>query len=213
MEEHPTQKPRPRIESLADLVFGLALSIGAIILVGNPPATPSALENDIITFAFNFIILISVWLNYTSVTSVLPLENRRTLVLNVAMLFAVSIEPFLFNLLRVSPSPASPSFQLFVTTSALYGLDICGMMAILGIFSLTLADEEKKLVPRDMLRKVKLQATNFLISSGFFLVSALPIFDELSVAHTYVRTDLWWGALVVAWARRSFFSLGKRRNS
>ena len=29
--------PRPRIETLADLIFGLSLSIGSIALIANPP--------------------------------------------------------------------------------------------------------------------------------------------------------------------------------
>jgi hypothetical protein len=79
LEKSQTQRPRPRIESLADLVFGLALSISAIILVGNRPTTSAGLFEDIMTFALNFLILVSVWLNYTRVTSVLPIENTRTM--------------------------------------------------------------------------------------------------------------------------------------
>lgn len=52
-------KPKPRIESLSDLIFGLALSIGAIALVSNPPSADLGLFRDIVTFAFNFLILIS----------------------------------------------------------------------------------------------------------------------------------------------------------
>ena len=29
--------PRPRIETLADLIFGLSLSMGSIALIANPP--------------------------------------------------------------------------------------------------------------------------------------------------------------------------------
>jgi len=39
----PGQRPRPRIESLTDLVFGLALSIGAITLISKQPAKPDDL--------------------------------------------------------------------------------------------------------------------------------------------------------------------------
>ncbi len=35
------RRPRPRIETLADLVFGLSLSIGAIGLIASAPTTQS----------------------------------------------------------------------------------------------------------------------------------------------------------------------------
>jgi len=59
LEEARNQRPRPRIESLSDLVFGLALSIGAIALVSSPPVTNAGLYRDIATFTFNFVVLIS----------------------------------------------------------------------------------------------------------------------------------------------------------
>ncbi len=62
-------RPRPRIESLSDMIFGLALSVGAITLVGNPPTTGGALYNDILAFDFGFLILISVWMRYTKIMS------------------------------------------------------------------------------------------------------------------------------------------------
>jgi uncharacterized membrane protein len=88
------------MESLSDLISGLALSMGAIALIGNPPTTVLGLYDDIFTFAFSFTILISVWMRYTRVMSVLPFENRRTIFLDILLLFSVSIEAFLFNILR-----------------------------------------------------------------------------------------------------------------
>ncbi|MGA8905521.1 MAG: hypothetical protein WB661_11010, partial [Candidatus Bathyarchaeia archaeon] len=61
--------PRPRIETLSDLVFGLALSIGALTLVGKPPSTPADIRSDVLGFGFSFIILISVWVRYTRIMS------------------------------------------------------------------------------------------------------------------------------------------------
>jgi len=92
--------PRPRIESLSDLIFGLALSIGAISLVSRVPATPSRMLIDISQFGFSFLILVSVWLGFTNIMSVLPLEDGTTVILNLVLLFLVSIEPYLFYLKR-----------------------------------------------------------------------------------------------------------------
>jgi hypothetical protein len=38
--------PRPRIEGLADLVFGLSLSLGALSLVVSPPSSNSEINSE-----------------------------------------------------------------------------------------------------------------------------------------------------------------------
>jgi uncharacterized membrane protein len=198
-----TSRPRPRIESLSDLIFGVALSIGAIALIGNPPTTISGLLNDILTFAFNFIILISVWMRYTRIMSVLPLENRRTITLNTILLFCVSIEPFLFNILRSNNSGTPVAQALIQVSSALYGLDLGVMMLVMGTFTVALADEERKLVPKEMTGQLRSEATTWLISGAIFLISSTPIFDAMVVDGSFVRFDLWLGALLVVWIRRA----------
>jgi uncharacterized membrane protein len=160
-------RPKPRIESLSDLIFGLALSIGAITLIGNVGAikTPADLIKDIVIFGFNFLILISVWMRYTKTMSALPLENRWTMSLNTALLFTVSIEPFLFNVLELG------SIEGFA--SEVYAGDLGVMMAILAGFNLILADEERKLIPKDLIKEFKIESVIMFIAAAFFLISIL----------------------------------------
>src|SRR6184192_2868949 len=91
------QHPRPRIQSLSDLIFGLALSIGALNLIASKPPDTPALLGNIATFGFSFLVLILVWFRYTEIMSVLSVETTRTRALNTIMLFLVAIEPYLFN--------------------------------------------------------------------------------------------------------------------
>ena len=109
--------------------------MGALTLVGsvNEIATTGELLNDIAVFGFSFLILISVWLRYTKIMSVLPLENRWVISLNTALLFTVSIEPFLFNVLQLDNVLSRDS------SSQVYAIDLGIMMMILGGFSLVLA--------------------------------------------------------------------------
>ncbi len=79
------------------MVFGLALSVGALALVSNPPTDSNELYTDIAIFGFSFLILIMVWFAYTRLMSVLVLEGRQTVALNTLLLFSVSIEPFLLE--------------------------------------------------------------------------------------------------------------------
>lgn len=195
-------RPRSRIESFSDLIFGLALSIGAIALIGSPAADVGALFNDVLGFAFNFLILISVWMRYTRVASVLPLQQRRNAILNTILLFTVSLEPFLFNTFRSGNTATPVQLSLFQVSSALYGIDLGTMMIIMGAFTTLLADEEKKLVPADMLRQLRRESVSWYVGATFFLVSAAPIFDSLTYGGSFVRTDLWLVALLVTWVRR-----------
>jgi hypothetical protein len=63
---------RLRIETLSDLVFGLALSIGSITLIEHIPVDAAHLINDVELFAFSFLIVVGIWLGYTRIIAVLP---------------------------------------------------------------------------------------------------------------------------------------------
>jgi uncharacterized membrane protein len=93
-ESESQVQPKPRIESLSDMVFGLALSVGAITLVGSPPSSTVELVSDLATFGFSFVILINIWINYTKIMSVLSLEDRLTISLNSLLLFVGRLSRF-----------------------------------------------------------------------------------------------------------------------
>jgi len=206
LEKEAGTRPRPRIESLSDLVFGLALSIGAFALVSSPPVDASGFYRDVFTFGFNFIVLISMWIRYTRIMSALPIETRRTIFLNTFLLFTVSLEPFIFNILRSGNSASLPAPSLYEAASSFFGVDVGAMMLIMGVFTLALADEEKKLVPKKMISRLRSEAGIWFTSSGIFLVSALPLFGKItfgpqSVSGLTIREYLWAAALLISWVR------------
>ena len=121
--------PKSRIESLSDLIFGLALSIGALILIGQSPSDFGQLIQSILFYAFSFLILISVWYGYTRTMSVLRIETASLVKLNILLLFLVSIEPFLFNQL------INPNSSLAENVSILYALDLGGLFVIQAILA------------------------------------------------------------------------------
>jgi hypothetical protein len=77
------------------------------------------------------------------------------------------------------------------------------MTLVMDVFTVALADEERRLVPREMIKRLRTEAVTWLLSAAVFLVSALPVLDKVYVDGTYPRTDLWVGALVVVRIRRS----------
>ncbi|MDA4117682.1 MAG: TMEM175 family protein [Thaumarchaeota archaeon] len=201
--EEGEAKPRPRIESLADLIFGLALSVGAISLVSSPPTDAAGIYNDLATFGFSFLILITMWIRYTRIMSVFPLESRRVVNLNIALLFCVSIEPFLFNLIRNTPAVTDPKAFLDAA-STLYSLDLGAMFGILGGFSLTLADVERKLIPKSLVRGYRIEGVSWFLCGLIFGISALPVFFSIKVGSDMmpIRYYLWVAPLLLIWASR-----------
>ena len=197
--------PQAPIKSLSDLVFGLALSIGTISLIVGVPRTAFDIGTDIAQFGFSFLILIFVWLSYTSIMSVLPLEDGNTIILNIVLLFLVSIEPYLFWLNATYASyvlKGAIGADLLNVASVLYAIDMAGLMLILALFTHQLASEEKRLVPRELLRKYKFVRNTLLVSAGIFAVTILPIFWSVLIMGTPIRFYVWLLPLIVSWLRR-----------
>jgi uncharacterized membrane protein len=186
--------PRPRIESLSDLIFGLALSIGAIELVASASAgaslTNGEVELAVAAFGFNFLILIGVWNRYTAITSVISVQTDLMARLNMLLLFLVAIEPYFFNL--VVTQTTSTSSLIAQSVSAYYALDIGSMNLVLGYFTHLLTTEEvKKLASKELIHRYKV-GRNILFGASFlFLVSAIPIFWYVQIYGFPLRIVLW----------------------
>lgn len=174
-------RPRPRIVTLADLVFGLALSIGALSLVGQPTTTTGQFFTALGLYALSFFILINVWRNYSATTSTMPSETGLTARLNYVLLFLVAIEPYLFDELFTGTG-SLPS-----TVSEVYSLDIGLMFMILAVFNNTLSHEEEGRAPKSMVPAYRRIRNSSIIVGAVFLVSALPLFDQVVLFSFVVR--------------------------
>ena len=211
-----SQPPRPRIQSLSDLVFGLALSISALTLIGQQPSNPQGFSFSLGLYGFSFLVLIGLWQMYSSVTSILPAETSVLVDLNVALLFLVSIEPYLFNEL-FSSKPG-----MLASVSAVYSIDLASMFLILTFFLLTLTTEDKHLLPSSLLGRYRLQRNFTLLAALVFMISIIPYFgDTIAVSivsggtpyYLSLRSVLWLIALVVSWSRRTIGSYERWRNA
>lgn len=216
-----SQVPRPRIESLSDLIFGLALSIGALTLFANPTSAQAAdptlvVLTDLSAFFYTFVMLILVWIRYTALVPYLPVESPRTLRLNITMLFLVAIEPYLFNQIFGVNHPAWTSpLGLFVTS--LFALDFGGLLAILAAFDHLALRQTVVKVPDDRRNVFRFQRTSQAVGGAFFLLSAVPWFGTTEVGGTSLRLYLWLVPLFLVglWRRSAAFStwIGKRRGA
>jgi uncharacterized membrane protein len=188
--------PRPRVQTLSDMIFGLALSIGALSLISEKPADFLDLVNSLAGFGFAFAILAVIWVRFTKVVSVLRIETGWMLRVNLLMLFFVSVEPYLFNLLT------TPGQLDSGVASSVYAVDIGSIFLILAFFANELTREEKKLIPKELLREYRLERNSRIITALLFYVSVLPIFWSLAVFGIELRYILWLGGLATWVAKR-----------
>ncbi|MGD0424585.1 MAG: TMEM175 family protein [Candidatus Bathyarchaeia archaeon] len=203
-ENSKERRPRPRIEGLSDLVFGLSLSLASISLIVSPPNSPSEVNNHILAFVFAFILLITAWINYTSSMSVLPLETRTVTVLNVIMLMSVALVPFLLNVIELPNLSLTPVENLVIRdyASMLFAVNLAALMAVLGLFSHILAKEEAKLIAPDLVARYRTSRNLTLMLAGFMLLTAAPIFGTYMILGYPIRLYVWYAPIIVYWIRR-----------
>ena len=196
--------PKSRLQSLSDLIFGLALSIGAFSLINAAPSSPGQILPNILAFGFSFLILMTVWIRYTRMAAVLPFETAGTVYLNVLMLFFVAIEPYLFNLL-FSASISNSAANL---TSTYYAIDLGGIFFCLAYLTQSLTDEGKGLVPLQKIKYFRAARNMEVASALVFLVSTLPILWTAAVFGLPLRICLW--VFLLAFGRIGIRIFGSR---
>jgi uncharacterized membrane protein len=185
-----------RIENLSDLVFGLALSIGSIILISKLPQSPGDLISSVALFGFSFLIVISIWSGYTRTMAVLNSEVRGAFLLNIALLFCVAIEPYLFYVLQLQSTIGFLDFA-----SSVYAVDVGAMMFILaGLIYLVLHQERagmSKGLPQSMLTRLRSIRIAEVTNGVIFIFSALPFVWLPDMFGSYIRFDLWYVSFAV----------------
>jgi uncharacterized membrane protein len=200
-------RPRPRILNLSDLVFGLALSIGALSLVGQQATTTSQFFTSLGLYALSFFILLSVWRSYSLTTSTMPTETAMTTRLHYILLFLVAIEPYLFGELFTGTG-SLPS-----NVSEVYALDIGSMFLILAVFNHLLSKEQEKVAPTDLLHRYRRTRNSNMLVGAIFVVSAVPLLDTVILFSFVIRgltqdftlrTTLWLVGMVLGLSARLF---------
>ncbi len=176
-EERPRRRPRPRLESLSDLIYGLSLSIGAISLVitNAQSSTVSDINRNVLEFLFVFLLLITSWIIYTSDMSVLPIETRLVTFLNVVLLILVAIFPYLFDQVVSTFNP--DSVQEYA--SILFTADLAGTLVIMASFAHIIAREEEHLVDGEIMIRFRTARNRMSVLTVVVLLSLAAPWDWL----------------------------------
>jgi uncharacterized membrane protein len=203
-KEDPPHRIKVRIESLSDLVFGLALSIGSLEFLSSPARDPVGLGTNLVYFGFSFFILVFTWLGYSRTMTVLPRETESSLYLNLVLLFLTAIEPYLFYVLVTSPT--NPDADI---ASTVYALNVSGLFLVQAALGRMVVTQDKQNKIRNERTLDPVIITRFksivlaeIIVAASFLVSTLPVFWGIHTPLGQARFIFWWSAFVVFFLRR-----------
>jgi len=191
------RRPRPRIESLADLIFGLSLAIDSIALLPTAATTPDDMNRRILIFAFAFLFLITAWLIYTTYMSVLPSDSSTVTFLNVALLLLVALIPYLLNNVVIG-DPAIRDYS-----SGLFTLDLFGILVILAFFAHIISIEENRMVAKDLAKLFRNGRNRMAVLAVLMAVSFAPPFGQWTLLGVQVRILLWTAPLISYWLGRA----------
>jgi hypothetical protein len=194
-----SRHPRPPIESLSDLIYGLSLSIGAISLVitNGQASRTTDINLNILEFLSVFLILITSWIIYTGDMSVLPVETRLVTFLNIVLLMLVAIIPYLFDQV-VSNSNPSPVQDY---ASVLFTADHALTIMIMAVFAHIIAQEEKQLIDGEIMIRFRRSRNILFILSGIVLVSLAAPWNLLFL-QVHVRILIWFAPIIMFWFNR-----------
>jgi len=194
------RRPRPRIESLSDLIYGLSLSIGAIGLVVNSVQSSGIgdINRNIIDFIFVFLILVTSWIVYTETTSVLPIGTRPVTSLNIVLLVLVAIMPYLFE------QAISQSNTAIVQNyaSSLFALDVSGQILIASAFAHVVTLEERRLAIEAGVAAGFRRSRNLLFFVALVVLVGLGVPWDWLLLQVHVRMLMCFVPIIVFWANR-----------
>jgi len=199
--EHERMKRRNRVrlapDSFSDIIFGLALSIGSLILVQHQVPNWQSFVSNILLFGFSFAAIAMVWLSFSSTIRYLSTQTPSVILLNLLLFFCVVLEPYLFYTLMNSNG------QLLIVTSDVFALDMGFMFFVLGTLSLIVAKRARRSHPnyhsndlevlQQMIYPRYILAALFLLSVDPFLWVSTPFASPFD----HLRFVLWTSSMAV----------------
>ena len=190
---------------MADLIFGLSLAIGSIALIGNAPASADEINSHILAFVFTFLILITCWLIYTTNMSVLPVETRAIMFLNVALLLLVAVVPYLLNSVELVNSSLTldQASRIRNYSSTLFALDLAGILVILATFAHIISLEEKKLVAPELAALFRNGRNRMAVLAVLMAITIAPQFWAWNWFGVPLRLYAWYVPLASYWVGRA----------
>lgn len=182
---------KKKIEDLSNLIFGLALTLGAITLVKPEQDSLFALATTLVQFGLSFAIILWIWRIYNALVPEQDMQKKGRLTLNVVLLFLVVVEPFL---LSVSSTYSSGRTA--------YSIDLGIALLILALFTHFAIDESDLAPDEAAKRRWRANRSVTLFCSALFFFSLVPQF-LLDKNGANIQSAMWLAALLIGVAGRS----------
>jgi hypothetical protein len=183
-------------DSFSDIIFGLALSIGSLILIENRVQVWQSFVWNLILFGFSFAIISLVWLSFSATMRYLSTEVPAVIFLNLVLFFCVILEPYLFYM------QMNGSGQLSAVISQVFAFDVGFMFFVLGIMAEMVVKEAKLNHPSyhsDDLKTLQNMIYPRYIVGALYLISVVPFFwVQTPLGH--LRPIVWTSAVIVFFA-------------
>ena len=192
------RRPRPRIETLADLIFGLSLGIDSIALIPTTGLTPFDMNVRLLGFAFAFLFVITAWVIYSTYASVLPMDESIVTFLNIGLLLLVALIPYLLNTVIIALNDPIGDYS-----SSLFATDLTCILVILAVFAHILGREDNHLIPHDSMPLFRSGRNRMVVLAVIMVASIVPPFWTWRFDGVPLRLYLWTLPLISYWAGRA----------
>jgi len=184
---------RLKPDSFSDIIFGLALSIGSLILIENHVQVWQSFVWNIVLFGFSFAVIAMAWLSFSATMRYLSTEVPAVIFLNLMLFFCVILEPYLFYMMMNSNG------MLSAVISQVFAFDVGFMFFVLGILAEMVVKEARLNHPSyrsDDLKTLGSMIYPRYIVGALFLISVVPFF-WVSTPLGHLRSIVWTSAMSV----------------
>jgi uncharacterized membrane protein len=151
----------------------------------------------ILGFAFAFLFVITAWIIYTTYASVLPMEARGVIFLNVGLLLLVALIPYLLNSVIIALDTIGSY------SSSLFALDLTGILVILASFAEILGREDYHLIPHDAMPLFRSGRNRMAVLAVIMVASIAPPLWDIRFLGVPLRLYVWTLPLITYWAGRA----------
>lgn len=172
------------IEDLSNLVFGLALGLGAITLVAPSRDSYVELAGILLRFALSFFIIFAVWWLYNAHVTELDLGKGNRFLLNVLLLLLVVIEPFLLTIAHMKSGATA------------YALDLGTIMVIMAVFNYLILQDERERLDRARAKELRSRMLTLTACSILFFLSIVPVIIFPKPDGENISSLIWLGVLL-----------------
>ena len=184
---------RLKPDSFSDIIFGLALSIGSLILIEDRVQVWQSFIWNLLLFGFSFAVIALVWLSFSATMRYLSTDVPLVIFLNLTLFFCVILEPYLFYVMMNS------SGQLSAVVSQVFAFDIGFMFFVLGVLAENVAREARLNHPSyhsNDLKTLQHMIYPRYILGALFLISVIPFF-WVSTPLGHLRPIIWDSSMAV----------------